>query len=215
MVKGFIFDLDGVLTETSKQHYLAWKEMAEKIGIMIDDEFNESLKGISREESLERILQRGSKQHNFSDEQKVELASSKNESYCKMISNFTKDNLFEGVLEMLETLKQNGIKIALGSASKNGVALLNSLGIIDYFDYVVDPSKVKGKPNPDIFLDGAKGLCLEPSECVGVEDAYSGVEAIKRAGMFAIGIGNAQILSNADLVFKDIKEMNVIKIISK
>ncbi len=215
MIKGIIFDLDGVLTETSKQHFLAWKDMAEKIGIEIDEQFNESLKGISREESLRRILQSGSMEDKFTEEEKYELAKFKNEHYCKMIENFTEENLFEGVLELLGSLKQMGIKIALGSASKNGPALLENLKISDYFDYIVDPTTVKGKPNPDIFLAAAKGLGLTPSECIGVEDAYSGVVAIKSAGMLAIGIGDSNILSNADIVFKEMREVDLTDVLNR
>ncbi len=215
MIKAFIFDLDGVLTETSKQHFLAWKEMAAGIGIVIDEKFNETLKGISREESLERILQSGSMEDKFTEQEKDVLASLKNENYLKMISDFTEANLFDGVLELLKSLKKNGIKIALGSASKNGPGLLKSLNIIKYFDYIVDPSIVKGKPNPDIFLDGASGLGVNPEDCIGVEDAYSGVEAIKKAGMFAVGIGSANILSNADVVFKEVKDISLIDLLNK
>lgn len=208
-IKLFVFDLDGVLTETSQQHYLAWKELADELGIEIDHEFNETLKGVSRMDSLDRILARGDQQDKYTSEEKIALATKKNTNYQSMIQAFTRDQLFDGVYDLLLELKNKGIKIALGSASKNGPKLLDAMGITDLFDYVVNPATVRGKPHPDIFLKACEVLQVDPSEAVGVEDAVSGVEAIKKAGMFAIGIGDSKILSQADIVYPETKNIRL------
>ncbi len=208
-IKLVIFDLDGVLTETSAQHYRAWKELADELDIKIDLEFNETLKGVSRMDSLDRILALGNKQDLYTDKMKLELAAKKNNNYVEMISKFTHKNLFDGVIELLNTLKKNKILIALGSASKNGPKLLDSMGITKYFDYIVNPAEVKGKPNPDIFLKASKVLKIDPKYCIGIEDAYSGVEAIKSANMVAVGIGDKKILHKADVVYSEVKDIDL------
>lgn len=212
--KCFIFDMDGVITETSEQHYQAWKQCADELGIEIDRTFNEKLKGVSRMDSLERILAYGNRSHDFTAEEKAELAFKKNENYKEMILKCTEDDLFEGVKELFEGLKEKGIKIAIGSASKNAPTLVNLLGIKDYIDYIVDPASVeKGKPAPDIFLKAAHDLGIDPSACVGVEDAEAGVEAIKSAGMFAVGIGEASVLHQADMVYGHTKDIRLADIL--
>lgn len=208
-VKLFVFDLDGVLTETSRQHYLAWSELAEEIGISFDLAFNETLKGVSRMDSLERILRHGGKENDFTMEEKRVLATRKNERYKEMISSFTKNDLFDGVLELLDSLRDRGIRIALGSASKNGPSLLRAMGIEEYFDYVVNPAEVRGKPHPDIFLKACTELNVDPAHAIGVEDAYSGIAAIKAAGMFAVGIGDPTILHEADIVYPTTKDIRL------
>jgi beta-phosphoglucomutase len=200
--------LDGVLTETSRQHYLAWKELADELGIPIDLEFNETLKGVSRMDSLARILARGNRQNDFSDDELVALATKKNDNYQRMIASFTRDDLFEGVYELLVNLKEQGVLLALGSASKNGPRLLDAMGITSLFDCIVDPATVRGKPHPDIFLKACETLGVDPAQAVGVEDAVSGVQAIKAAGMFAIGIGDPVTLHEADIVYAQTKDIN-------
>lgn len=213
-VKVALFDLDGVLTETSEQHYEAWKALADELGIKIDYEFNETLKGISRMESLERILSHGGKQNNFSMDEKITLANKKNNLYVKMIEKLSKENLFQGVEELLKILKENNIKIGLASASKNGPKILRLLEIENYFDCIVDPSSVaNGKPAPDIFLKGAEILGAKPEECIGFEDSLAGIEAIKTAGMYAIGVGDENILTKADKVFKTVDKINIREIL--
>jgi beta-phosphoglucomutase len=207
-IKAFVFDMDGVLTETSEQHYLAWKTLAEKLDISINREFNERLKGVSRMESLDEILKYGGQLDKYSEEEKIEFAIQKNENYKKMIESITEENLFEGVRELFEKLKQRGIKIAIGSASRNAPTLIDNMGIRKYIDYIVNPDEIsKGKPAPDTFLKAAKELGFAPSQCIGVEDAIAGVEAIKAAGMYAIGIGDAITLSKADVVYKETKDI--------
>ncbi|MDF2592456.1 MAG: beta-phosphoglucomutase [Clostridia bacterium] len=215
MIEAVIFDMDGVLTETSKQHYLAWKQLAEDLGFEITDKINEDLKGISRLESLDIVLRAGNMVDKFTDCEKNQLADRKNLIYQSLIKEFTKENLSVGALELLIALKNSNIKIALASVSKNAQFLLEAMEIRDYFDVVVDPSEVKnGKPAPDIFLMAAQKLGVEPRNCVGIEDAYAGVEAIKSAGMKPIGIGNKEILNNCDIVYKNLGEINTNFIIS-
>lgn len=209
-IKLFIFDLDGVLTETSEQHYHAWKKLANDIGIDFDREFNEKLKGISRMESLELILKHGNIENKYTQEEKIALAETKNTNYLEMIDAFTSANLFEGVRQLFLDLKERGIKVAIGSASKNAPMLLEKMEVANLVDYVVDPSSVQnGKPAPDIFLKAAEHFDFKVEECIGVEDAEAGVQAIKSAGMFAIGIGDSTILSQADIVVPETKDINL------
>jgi beta-phosphoglucomutase len=209
-LEAVIFDMDGVLTETSRQHYLAWKQLANELGFEITEDINEQIKGISRLESLDIVLKAGSMADKFSESEKYDLASKKNLIYQSLIKEFTKENLSEGALELLISLKNNNIKIALASVSKNAQFLLQAMNIRDYFNAIADPSEVKqGKPAPDIFLMAAKKLGVKPENCVGIEDAFAGVESIKSAGMHPIGIGRKVVLFNCDRVFKSLTEVNV------
>ncbi|MFZ5968511.1 MAG: beta-phosphoglucomutase [Bacillota bacterium] len=210
MVKAVIFDLDGVITETSIQHYEAWKAMAHMIGVEIDMTFNESLKGVSREASLKAILEHGDILGKYSEEEMEKLSFCKNEYYKQLISQFTPANVFEGVVELFQYLRSSGIKIAIGSASRNAPTLIKAMALEQYIDYIVDPDEVKkGKPAPDIFLKAADALGVKPTDCVGVEDAIAGIKAIKAAGMYAIGIGDADVLKEADAVFGSIAEIDL------
>lgn len=194
--------MDGVITETSEYHYMAWKLLASHIGIYIDRNINEQLKGVSRMDSLDVILKHGNRGNDFSETERLALATSKNKRYVDMISQFNKDNLLPGVEDLFKELKVLGIKIGIASASHSAVKLIELLGIKEYVDFIVDPGTVPSKPAPDIFLAAAEGLGLKPSECIGVEDAVAGIESIKKAKMFAVGIGDALILNKADIVFK-------------
>lgn len=205
MIKLAIFDMDGVLTETSHYHYLAWKALAESIGVDIDEAFNETLKGVSRRESLIKILHYG-EVYDAYENQIEALMQSKNDHYKTLIQEVSPKDLFDGVHEIFSILKEQKIKIAVGSASKNAPFLIERLGIKDDIDYIVNPSTVRGKPHPDIFLDAAAYFDIEPSQCVGIEDAVAGVEAIKSAGMYAVGIGENDVLTDADIVFKTVRE---------
>ena len=200
MVKLVIFDLDGVLTSTSIEHFSAWKLIMKKhFGLEIENSVEEKTKGVSRMVSLERILESIDKQ-DISHEAKLQLAKEKNELYVELIQKYDEDYLFEGVLELFEELQNHKIKIALGSASKNATTIVNNLGIYEMFDYIVDPSKVPGKPNPDIFFD--------PSECVGVEDAQAGIDAINSAGMISIGIVLEGDLTGCDYKFDEVRDID-------
>lgn len=215
-IKGFIFDLDGVLTDSAEYHYLAWKNLGEKLGISIDREFNEKLKGISRLESLNKILEYGNKDKDYTEEEKQKLSDQKNEEYVQLIQQVTDKDLLPGILELLQSLKENNISIGLASASQNGPFLLEKLGIANFFDVVVDPTTLKnGKPDPEIFLTAAEKLGLKPSECVGVEDAAAGVDAIKSANMFSVGVGTAQALPHADYRVDTTAELNLVSILER
>jgi beta-phosphoglucomutase len=207
-MKCFIFDLDGVLTETSREHFLAWKELADELGITIDLEFNENLKGISRRKSLEKILEHGKMLHKFTEAEIEALLTKKNRSYLQSIKNLTKADAFNGVDELLSTLKEHHCKLALASASKNAPLIIEALEITKYFDYIVDPANIKGKPAPDIFLAASNYFQIEPHLCVGVEDSQAGIKAIKAAKMYAVGIGDKLKLNEADVVYTNILEFN-------
>jgi len=202
LIKCVIFDMDGVITETSVQHFQAWKIIADELNIAIDWEFNECLKGVSRIESLNRILNYGNQLDHFSETEKFALATRKNEIYSELIKQFDASNLFKGVNNLFAVLKKAGIKVAIGSASQNAPFLIQAMGLSDLTDYIVNPLSVaNGKPAPDIFLNAMEYFGLTPSECVGIEDAEAGIEAIKSAGMYAVGIGDEQLLKEADIVF--------------
>lgn len=209
-LKAVIFDMDGVLTETSRQHYLAWKHLAKELGFDIGEEINEQIKGISRMESLGIVLKAGGIYEKFSEVEKIALSDKKNVIYQSLIKEFTKENLSKGAIELLVELRSNNIKIALASVSKNAQFLLEAMGIREYFDVIVDPSEIKkGKPAPDIFLMAAYKLGIDVKNCVGIEDAFAGIEAIKAAGMQPVGIGDATLLYNCDRVFNSIAEVDI------
>ncbi|MBO0461611.1 beta-phosphoglucomutase [Enterococcus sp. DIV1298c] len=195
MFKGVLFDLDGVITDTAEFHYRAWKKLGEEIGVSIDRNFNEQLKGVSREDSLTLLLAYGKKENDFSNEEFADLAKRKNEYYLEMIQEITPSDVFPGIVSLLTELKEADIKIALASASKNGPLLLNKMQLTDYFDAIADPGKVaSGKPAPDIFLLAAKEIGLAATECVGIEDAKAGIQAIIASGAYPVGIGRKEDL---------------------
>lgn len=206
MLKGVIFDLDGVITDTAEYHFQAWACLGKEIGIEVDRKFNENLKGVSRMESLEAILKHGNKENAFTKKEKEKLAAKKNDHYKDLIHHITKKDILPGIEDLLKELKKHNIKIALGSASKNGSMILKQLEIEGYFDYVVDPSKVKNsKPAPDIFIDGLRGLKLSRKEVIGIEDAKAGIEAIHGAGLVAIGVrvaGDIMVDSTKELTYE-------------
>lgn len=207
-LKGLLFDLDGVITESSEYHFIAWKNLAKQIGIEIDRGFNEKLKGVSREESLARILRHGGKENDFTDEEKKQLATQKNEEYVKLIGQLTPEEILPGISELLKKAKESGIKLGIASASKNAPLILERLGITDMFDTIVDPATLSaGKPDPEIFIKGAQQLGLTADDCIGIEDAESGIQAINAANMFSIGVGSEEVLSHADYVVPSTAEL--------
>jgi len=210
MIKCVIFDMDGVLTSSSEQHFQAWRELVQAKGKTLDDSIEVYTRGVSRMKSLEIVLESVGLNNQFSDDEKIRMAEEKNERYKELISAFTEDNLAKGAKRFLDDLKSRHIKIALGSASKNGPLLLEKLGIRDYFDYVVNPAdSVRPKPAPDIFLKAAQALKISPSNCMGVEDAVAGIASIKAAGMYAVGIGDKNELSQADVVFESFEGLQI------
>ena len=214
-VQAFIFDLDGVITDTAEFHYIAWKKLADSLNIPLDREFNEELKGISRMESLEKILIHGKKEKDYTDVQKEALAYRKNEYYKELIKEITPKHILPGIQELLEDIKANNKKIGLASASKNATTILNSLGLTEFFDYIVDAGTVKnGKPDPEIFIKAANNLHVAPENCIGIEDAVSGVEAIKAASMYAVGVGDRDVLKRADVIVNITEELDYIRIVN-
>ena len=198
-MKALIFDLDGVLVDSAKYHYLAWKALADKLGFEFTEKDNERLKGVSRMKSLEILLEIGGVI--MSDEMKEKAATEKNELYRSYIAKMTPDEILPGVEDFLKEVKAAGYKTAIGSASKNTPLILERTGLAKYFDAVADGTMVsKAKPDPEVFLKGAELLGVEPKECVVFEDAEAGVEAAHNAGMKAVGIGNATTLGKAEMV---------------
>lgn len=212
-VDAFIFDLDGVITDTAEYHFLAWQALAGDIGISFTRENNELLKGISRMESLEKILEIGGRLDDFSSEEKEVLASKKNDHYLSLITKITPSDILPGIKELLNAIKANGLKLGLASASKNAFTVMTSLELKNEFDVIVDASTItNGKPDPEVFLTAAKLLGVNPENCIGVEDAVAGVEAIKAAGMFAVAIGPKESFPFADVVYSGTGELDFEKI---
>jgi beta-phosphoglucomutase len=212
MLKAVLFDLDGVITDTAEYHYMAWKQLASEIHIEIDREFNEMLKGVSRMESLERILRHGQRERDFTPEEKQELATKKNKQYVQLLEQVTPSDVYPGIRELLLELKTSGIHAVIASASKNAPQILRSLQLTDLFDYIVDPDEVaQGKPAPDIFLRGAEAVGATAKDCIGIEDAQAGIEAIKSAQMIAVGIGDEALLtaSGADVVLPTTEKLSL------
>ena len=194
-----LFDLDGVLVDTAKYHFIAWKQLADELGFTFTEEDNERLKGVSRMASLDILLEIGGV--SLDEDTKLELASKKNAWYVDYITKMDASEILPGALELVKTLKAEGIKVALGSASKNAMLILNNTGLTPYFDAIIDGTKTaSAKPDPEVFLLGAQELGTSPAECVVFEDAEAGVEAAIRAGMRSVGIGSPQTLGRANLV---------------
>lgn len=214
MIEAFLFDLDGVLVDTAVYHFEAWKKMANLLGFDFDEEFNETLKGISRMDSLNAILKQGGKE--LTEAEKVKYAAMKNEWYLELVNTMTKDNILPGVETFIKEAKALNIKIALGSASKNSAIILEKTELAKYFDAIIDGNHVKkSKPDPEVFINGALALGVKNEVCLVFEDAYAGVQAAKSANMMAIGIGDAAVLDNADLVFKNLVGVNPEELIQR
>lgn len=202
MIKGCLFDLDGVLVDTAKYHFLAWQRLAEELGITFTHEDNERLKGVSRMRSLDIILEIG--QVTLDESQKITLADKKNEWYKEYIMKMDESEILSGVAEFLAHLKAQGIKIALGSASKNAPIILERTGLAKFFDAIVDGNDVSAaKPDPEVFLLGAKRLGLNPDECIVFEDAQAGIEAAQAGGMKVVAVGTEELLKGGDLYIQD------------
>ncbi|WP_088008107.1 beta-phosphoglucomutase [Indiicoccus explosivorum] len=197
--EAIIYDLDGVITDTAEFHFLAWKKLADELGAPIDRQFNEQLKGVGRMDSLELILKRNPGLKGMPQEEKEQRAAEKNGYYLDLISQLTPSDILPGIEELLKANRASGVKIALGSASKNAAFVLDKLGLTHYFDYIVDAAKVKnGKPHPETFTTAADALGVPYAACIGIEDSAAGVEAINGAGMFSVGVGPAEHLPHAD-----------------
>ena len=210
-LKACIFDLDGVIVDTAKYHYLAWKKLAVLLNIQFNRKDNERLKGVSRMASLDIILEIG--RMTLDDKKKDEYAALKNEWYLDYIRRMTPDEILPGSLELISELKNAGIKVALGSASRNTPLILERLGIEKLFDAVADGNVVrKAKPDPEVFIVAAKMVGVAPADCVVFEDALAGVEAALSAGMLCIGIGSEKILTDAHYVVSGLDKISLRKL---
>lgn len=206
--KACIFDLDGVIVDTVPAHFVAWKAMADELNIPFTEEENEHLKGVSRIDSMKRILAMGNVEK--TDDEILEYTRRKNDIYVEIISRMTKDDILPGVLDFIDMLKENNVAIAIGSSSKNTPTILKAVGLVDVFPVIVDGNQVThSKPDPEVFLKGAEKLGFAPSECVVLEDAISGVEAAKRGGMKCIGVGEEEVLGAADAVVPDLSKLKM------
>lgn len=202
-IKAFLFDLDGVLVDTANFHYLAWRRLANQLGFELSPAMNEALKGVSRMDSLDRILDWG--HIRMTDGEKQHLADTKNGWYVEMIRSMTPEDILPGALSLLRSLKERGTLLGLGSASRNAGTILKMTGLEVWFDVVVDGHTVRrSKPDPEVFLTGANALRVDPEACVVVEDAEMGLQAACAAGMFAVGIGDPAHLPSARICFPDI-----------
>ena len=209
-IKAVIFDLDGVIVTTDDCHYTAWKKMADDEGIYFDRKINERLRGVSRMQSLEIVLEKSDKA--YTEQEKLALAAKKNAYYVDLIQKLTPHDVLGGVMKNLETLKEHGIKIAIGASSKNTPIILNRIGLADYFDAVSDGNNIKNsKPDPEVFLKAAEMLNIAPENCMIVEDADAGIEAGKRAGMKTFALGNA---TGADFYAKSLENVDLAEIIN-
>lgn len=205
-LKAVVFDLDGVITDTAHLHFLAWHAVAQEAGITIDEIFNEELKGISRMDSLVRILRHGGKEEMFNHEQRLALASRKNDLYVRSLASLNQESLLPGILELLTEIRAANVRIGLASVSLNAPGILHALGIRQAFDFCADASRIAcSKPDPEIFLAACAGLNVRPQEAIGIEDAAAGVEAINAAGMLSVGIGPG--LDHAGLQLRSTREL--------
>jgi len=205
--KGFIFDLDGVIVDTAKYHFLAWQKLAKSIGIDFSHEQNEQLKGVSRVKSLEKILAWGNK--TISKVKFNALMASKNDDYLSFIAKMNHEEILPDVPKVLNYLKTQNQPISLGSASKNARQILEKVDLLKQFDAIVDGNDVsKAKPDPEVFLIAAKSLNVNPEDCIVFEDSVAGVQAANTANMISIGIGEENVLHEADYVFSDFTEID-------
>ena len=189
--KGIIFDLDGVICTTDEQHYLAWKAAADKLGIPFDRERNNLLRGVSRMACVDIILEKSSR--HFTDEEKLQIATEKNDLYRKLLGNLSPEDLSGDVSNTLNTLRDSGLKLAIGSSSKNTPFILERIGLGDFFDAVSDGNNIThSKPDPEVFLKAAAMLDLDPKDCLVVEDAHAGVEAAVNGGFDCAAMGDAR-----------------------
>lgn len=210
-IKGAVFDLDGVLVNTAKFHYLAWKKLAKELGFSFSPEQNESLKGVSRMKSLELLLDFGGL--SFPETKKLELAKKKNDWYVEYLQTLTQEDVLDYVLETLTDLRQKGIRTAIGSASKNTPLILEKTKLSRYFDAIIDGNSVsKAKPDPEVFLSAAQKLGLLPEECMVFEDSKAGIQAAVSSGMFSIYLGSPSDDVSADMTISGLREFSLSKI---
>jgi len=214
---GAIFDLDGVLVDTAIFHYMAWRELADDLKIPFDYQDNERLKGVSRMESLSIILSLalpGTPSNRLFDEsERFMLSEHKNKLYVDMIQNSSNMALQPGARDTLQRLRQKGIRIALGSSSKNAPLIIDRLGITEYFDVIIDGRHVSNsKPDPEVFLLAAQKMLIAPDSCIVFEDSAAGIKAAQSAGMLAVGIGLPENLTDAEFVMPGMKSDQILRL---
>ncbi len=206
--KACIFDLDGVIVDTVPAHFIAWKTVADELNIPFTEEDIEHLKGVSRIDSMKRILALGNMTR--TDEELKELTARKNAIYVDIIAKMTVEDILPGVEDFIQLLRDNNIAIAIGSSSKNTPTILKAVGLDSTFDVVVDGNHVThSKPDPEVFLQGAEQLNVAPADCLVLEDAISGLEAARRGGMKCIGVGDPEILGKADKVVPSLEKLDI------
>ncbi len=206
MIKGIIFDLDGVLVHTDDYHYKAWKVVADRLGLEFDEQINNRLRGVSRMESFEIILEHNSR--SMDENEKLQYTTEKNEVYKESLNEMSPESLDSGVLDTLNELRRRGIKTAIGSSSRNAKFILEKTGITELFDAVSDGTNIKNsKPDPEVFLKAAEFLGLEPAECLVVEDAYSGIDAAIAGGFRSAAIGDAVNYGKADFILSSVSDL--------
>lgn len=209
-IKAFIFDLDGVIVFTDKLHYQAWKYIADSMGIYFDEEINNRLRGVSRMESLDIILECYNKE--FTKSEKDILANKKNQIYRELLNQMTREDVTEDVRKTLKELKKRGYKIAIGSSSRNAKFILERVELLDVFDAISDGTNItKSKPDPEVFLKAAEYLNERPENCIVVEDAVAGIDGAKDGGMMAVEIGDAASYERADFAIKALSDLLQIK----
>ncbi len=212
-MKACIFDMDGVIVDSAKYHFLAWQRLAQELSITFTEQDNEALKGLSRVDSLERILTKGHLE--LDNNTKLALMDKKNAWYLEYISNMQPEEVLPGVRSFLQELKDNNLKIALGSSSKNAKLILEKCDLEHFFDSIIDGTKVTfSKPDPEVFLRGATEMEVSPKECVVFEDAIAGVEAANKGGFFAIGVGEQNALPKAQFVIPGFQNFSLQDLVS-
>lgn len=210
MIKAVIFDLDGVITDTAEYHFLSWKKLSEDYNIPFNHMTKDDFRGFSRMKSLEILLTKQNLKHKFSNSKKEELTTIKNQYYLEMIEGIGPKDFLPGAKELIQNFKKKKIKQAVASSSKNAKPVLKRLKIIHEFCAVIDGYDIKqAKPRPEIFLLAAKQLGINPKNCLVIEDAVSGIEAGKRAGMKTLGLGSKKLLKDADLVLNSLENVNL------
>ena len=206
-IRGMLFDLDGVIVDTAKHHFIAWCEMADDLGISLREEHEENLKGVSRVDSLEWILNQGGLV--LDSNTKLALMEQKNDRYLEHIGDMGVSDILPGAEEFIRKSKAMGIRVGLGSSSRNAPTILDAIGLTSLFDVIIDGNRITlSKPDPEVFILGAQSLGLSPSECLVIEDAKSGVEAGISGGFRVLGVGSASTLGDAHMVISNLSEAN-------
>lgn len=207
--KALIFDLDGVITDTAQYHFEAWKMLADSLGFKFTKEDNERLKGVSRMDSFNIILEINNALDRYTEEEKEAFCKQKNDNYVSLIKKVTPADILPGISKFMSDAKAAGLKCAVASVSKNAPAVLTSLGLMDEFDYIADAKKIsRSKPDPEIFTVCAQSLGFKGSECIGIEDSQAGIEAIHAAGMKSIGINVAVTSLHPDICLSSTAELD-------